>query len=77
MEAIDEQKFDVVKTGLGYRNEIGEMTGTQIYGYVATQLGGDIGKAESVLRELEEKGAATVSFDHPLDKRVVIEIRRL
>jgi len=56
-------------------NDIGEMTETELYGY----LGGKLGEAamEVVRFKLEETGAATTQFEAPLASKSRIEIRRL
>lgn len=76
MQTVEEQKFWVVQTQGPYRNEIGEMTQTVLYGHVGTRLG-SVGAAEAVLRELEEKGTATVRFTNSLGPETIMEIRRL
>jgi hypothetical protein len=55
--------------------DFGEMTETELYGY----LGGRLGEAamESVRFKLEELGAATAEFEAPFGLKARIEIRRL
>ena len=56
-------------------NDLGEMTETELYGY----LGGRLGEAamEAVRFKLEELGAATAEFEAPFGLKTRIEIRRL
>jgi len=56
-------------------NDLGEMTETELYGY----LGGRLGEAamEAVRFKLEKQGAATAEFEAPLGLKSRIEIRRL
>ena len=51
--------FYVVQTQGSFRNEIGEMTETELYGHLGTRLGGEAAAA-AVLRELQEKGGVAV-----------------
>jgi len=76
MNAIEEQSFCVVQIEASFRNEIGEMTGLEVYAHVRTRLGGDAEAAETVLRDLKEKGEAMVGFKNSLGRETVIEIRR-
>lgn len=71
------QNFYVVQTEGSFRNELGEMTETQVYAHVRTRLGNDMAAAETVLSELEEKGTATVRFIGSLGVETTMEIRRL
>ncbi len=57
-------------------NDLGEMTETEMYGYVRTRLG-SMDEAEAVLRELKKKGTATIYFDSPLNPKIRVEIRRV
>ena len=56
-------------------NDLGEMTETELYGY----LGGKVGEAamEAVRFKLEELGVATAEFEAPLGLKSRIEISRL
>ncbi len=56
-------------------NDLGEMTETELYGY----LGGRLGEAamEAVRFKLEELGAATAEFEAPFGLKTRIEIRRI
>jgi hypothetical protein len=56
-------------------NDLGEMTETELYGF----LGGRVGEAamEIVHFKLEELGVATAEFEAPLGLKSRIEIRRL
>jgi hypothetical protein len=56
-------------------NDLGEMTETELYGY----LGGRLGEAamEAVRFKLEKLGTATAEFEVPLGLKSRIEIRRL
>ena len=56
-------------------NDLGEMTETELYGY----LGGKLGEAamESVRFKLEKLGVATAGFEAPEGLESRIEIRRL
>lgn len=56
-------------------NDLGTMTEMEVYGYVRTRLHGDEDAADAVLRELEEKGEATVQFETSLGK-ARLEIHR-
>jgi hypothetical protein len=76
MQTTEERNFYVVQTQGPYRNEIGEMTETVLYGHVGTRLG-SVTAAEAVLRELEEKGTATIRFTNSLGPETTMEIRRL
>jgi hypothetical protein len=77
MESVDERNFYVVQTQGSFRNEIGEMTETALYGHLGTRLGNDLNAVEVVLRELHEKGAAKVRFTASLGSETTIEIRRI
>ena len=56
-------------------NDLGEMTETELYGY----LGGKLGEAamESARFKLEMQSAAAAEFEAPLGLKTRIEIRRL
>jgi hypothetical protein len=56
-------------------NDFGEMTETELYGF----LGGKLGEAalEIVRFKLEEQGAVTAELEAPLGLKSRIEIRRL
>jgi hypothetical protein len=56
-------------------NDLGEMTETELYGY----LGGRLGEAalEAVRFKLEEIGAATAEIEAPLGLKSRLQIRRL
>jgi hypothetical protein len=66
--------FYVVQTQGSFRNEIGEMTETELYGYVGTRLGSEAAAA-AVLRELQDKGAAIARFTDSTAIENTIEIR--
>jgi len=53
--------FYVVQTQGTFRNEIGEMTETELYGHLGTRLGSEAAAA-AVLREVQEKGVAVRRF---------------
>lgn len=53
--------FYVVQKQGTFRNEIGEMTETELYGHLGTRLGSEAAAAV-VLRELQEKGVAVRRF---------------
>lgn len=74
MQGVDEWNVYVVLTQGSFRNEIGEMSSEALYGYVGTKR--DLGTAEAVRRELEEKGLTTVPFPDPLGL-TTMEIRRI
>ena len=57
-------------------NDLGEMTETELYGYVRTRLG-SMDTAEAVIAELEEKGEATTYFEPPLGPKIRVEIQRI
>ena len=76
MPESEENKFHVVLLRPPEPpNDFGEMTETELYGY----LGGKLGEAamEIVRFKLEEIGAATTQFEAPLGLKTCIEIRRL
>jgi len=58
-------------------NDLGEMTETEVYGYVRTRSGNNMNTAETVLHDLEEKGAATFYFESPLGPKIRVEIQRI
>jgi hypothetical protein len=76
-ESVDERTFYAVQTQGSFRNEIGEMTETALYGHLGTLLGNDLGAVEDVIRELEDKGAAIVRFTYSLSPETTMEIRRI
>lgn len=65
--------FYVIQTQGSFRNEIGEMTETEVYGHVGTRLGSEAAAA-AVIRELEEKGAAIARFVDSTGLENAIEI---
>ena len=65
--------FYVVQTQGSFRNEIGEMTETELYGHLGTRLGGEA-VAAAVLRELQEKGVAVRRFTDSTGLENTIEI---
>ncbi len=72
----EENKYHVVLFQLtAPPNDLGEMTETELYGY----LGGRLGEAamEVVRFKLEELGSVTAEFEAPLGLKSRIEIRRL
>ncbi len=76
MPESEENKYQVVLVQPpAPPNDLGEMTETELYGY----LGGRLGEAamEAVRFKLEELGAATVEFEAPLGLKSRIQIRRL
>jgi nicotinic acid phosphoribosyltransferase len=73
----EQRNFYVFQTQGSFRNEIGEMTESQVYAHVRTRLGNDMSAAEAVLSELEEKGTATVRLISSLGVETTLEIRRL
>jgi hypothetical protein len=77
MQSIEEQTFYVVLRQDSFRNDIGEMTGSALYGYVGTRLRNDLGAAETVCRELEDKGVAKVPFIDSLGLENIMEICRI
>jgi hypothetical protein len=77
MQTIEERNFYVVQMQGPYRNEIGKMTEMTLYAHVRTRLGNDMAAAEAVIRELEEKGTATVHFTNSLGPETMVEIQRL
>jgi hypothetical protein len=76
MTELGEDRYRVVLHEGAAPNELGEMTETEMYGYVRTRLG-SMDAAEAVLRELNEKGTATTYFDSPLGPRIRVEIWRV
>lgn len=70
-------EFNVVQTSRGFRNEIGEMSETEVYAHVRTRLGDHGNVAENALAELAEWGLATVQFKDGLGMETLIEIRRI
>jgi len=56
-------------------NDLGEMTETELYGY----LGGRLGEAatEAVCSKLEKQGVATVEFEGPLGLKMRVQIERI
>jgi hypothetical protein len=73
----ESRNFYVVQTQGPYRYEIGKMTEMTLYAHIRTRLGNDAATAEAALRELEEKGTATVRFSGPLGVETVIEVREI
>jgi len=65
--------FYVIQTQGSFRNEIGEMTETEVYGYVGTRLGSEAAAA-AMIRELEEKGVAKAGFTNSTGLENTIEI---
>jgi len=65
--------FYVIQTQGSFRNEIGEMTETELYGHLGTRLGSEAAAA-AVIRELEEKGVATARFTDSTGLENTIEI---
>ena len=76
MPESEENKYHVVLLQPpALPNDLGEMTETELYGY----LGGRLGEAamEVVRFKLEELGSATAEFEAPLGLKSRIQIRRL
>jgi hypothetical protein len=76
MAASEEEKYRVVLHERPSLNDLGEMTKSEVYGYVRTRLGNNMGAAEAVLRELEEKGVAVTYFESALGPKIRVEIRQ-
>ena len=56
-------------------NDLGEMTETEMYGYVRTKVGME--GAEDLLAVLEKKGETTIYFEQSLGPQTRVEIRRI
>jgi hypothetical protein len=56
-------------------NDLGEMTETELYGYLGARLGE--AATESLRLKLEKQGVASVEFEAPLGLKSRIEIRRI
>src|SRR5437016_221164 len=65
--------FYVVQMQGSFRNEIGEMTESELYGHLGTRLGSEAAAA-AVLRELQEKGVAVRRFTDSTGLENIIEI---
>jgi len=65
--------FYVIQTQGSFRNEIGEMIETELYGHLGTRLGSEPAAA-GVIRELAEKGVATTGFIDSTGLENTIEI---
>jgi len=76
MTESEQNTYRVVLHDRPTPSDLGEMTETEIYGYVGTRLG-SMDAAEAVLRELKNKGTATIHFDSPLGPKIRVEIRRV
>ena len=76
MTEPEQNRYRVVLQERPAPNDLGEMTETEMYGYVGTRLG-SMDAAEAVLRELKKKGKATTYFDSPLGPKIRVEIRRV
>jgi hypothetical protein len=66
-------KYYVVQTQGTFRNEIGEMTETELYGHLGIRLGSEAAGA-AVIRELQEKGVAVRRFTDSTGHEIAIEI---
>jgi hypothetical protein len=77
MGSIALRNFYVTQTEGNLRNEIGEMSETEVYAHVRTRLGDDAEAAESALRELERVGWATVYFSNSLGTKSCMDIWRI
>lgn len=77
MSESEETKYRVVLfQGPAPPDDLGEMTETELYGYLRSRTGLGGSEAEAVLSELGQKGSATVHFDGPLGLKSRLEIRR-
>ena len=56
-------------------NDLGEMTETELYGYLGMRLGE--AATEAMRIKLEELGAATAEFEAPFGLKTRLEIRRI
>src|SRR6266404_4920747 len=65
--------FYVIQTQGSFRNEIGEIIETELYGHLGTRLGSEPAAA-GVIRELAEKGVATTGFIDSTGLENTIEI---
>ncbi len=74
MAEFEEQTFHVVKIEGPVRNDLGEMTGQELYGYLGTRLGED--RAAALVSELEQKGSAKVSYKESFGLEASFEIQR-
>jgi len=76
MPESEENKYHVVLLQPpALPNDLGEMTETELYGYLAGRLGE--AAMEAVRFKVEEVGAATAEFEAPLGLKSRIQIRRL
>ena len=76
MSESEENKYHVVLSQPpAPPNDFGEMTETELYGYLGGKLGE--GATEAVLFKLENLSAATAEFEAPLGLKTRIETRRL
>lgn len=76
MTELGQNRYRIVLHDRPGPNDLGEMTETEMYGYVRTRLG-SMDAAEAVLRELEEKGTVITYFHSPLGPKNQFEIRRV
>lgn len=70
-------RFHVVQTTLGSKNDLGEMTETEVYAHVRTRLGCGPFEMENIFFALAVKGVFTALFVEGLGNEVTMEIRRL
>ena len=75
MSEPEQERYSVVLQERPAPNDLGEMTETEMYGYVRERSGMDA--AEAVLQEVKKEGAAITSFDSALGARIRVEIRRV
>jgi len=76
MAESEQNRYRVVLHERPTPNDLGEMTETEMYGYVRTRLG-SMDAAEAVLQELEEKGEAITYFQPLLGPKIRVEIQRI
>ena len=74
MAEFEEETFRVVKVDGAFRNDLGEMSGQELYGYIGTQLGED--KAADLVSVLEKQDSASVSGEGYI-RNVTFEIQRI
>ncbi len=75
MAEVEEQTFRVIQFNGPVRNDLGEMTGQSLYGFIRTRA--DEAIAEAMLSDLERNGTACVRYKDSYGQAVRVEIKQV
>jgi hypothetical protein len=72
---FEEKSFHVLQTEAGLRNDLGPMTGAELYPYVMNRVDADT--ASAAFSELEQKGSIKIAYTGSFSAPGTLEIKRI